>query len=244
MADARVSRSGASLAGGLVLPAILLAAASALGWWAWNGGGVLGCVAWVAAGAALVLAGISLFGAFALSGQGKCPSCGADLDGLVMTATPQLVCCGKCGAFARVRDRAVEPVASDCVDAHHVFGARVLAPSAIHFDGCAACGAPATRTHELVVASSEAAANVGASAIGLALTATSGSGFVRAESGVTYEVSVPYCDAHDDAIRARTRDGELYLCFRSQARLRAFCRDSGAVPGVAPPPAGNGIDPS
>ncbi|HJL15557.1 MAG TPA: hypothetical protein RMH99_07880 [Sandaracinaceae bacterium LLY-WYZ-13_1] len=239
---APVTRSSAALAGGLVLPLLSLGAAAALGWWAWNGGGILGCGAWLLAGAAVAFAGLAAFGAVALSGAASCAACGHRLDGLSTLEGSQLVCCEGCGAFARARRTGVELVAPDAVDPHHVFGARVS--GAVRFEGCAACGAPPTRTEELTVRASEAVANLAASTAGAALAAASGAGFVRAERGACHEVSVPYCDAHEDAVRARVRGGALHLCFRSHERLRAFCARSPAVPCVAPPPSGAVDDPS
>ncbi|MBZ0117294.1 MAG: hypothetical protein K8H88_09880, partial [Sandaracinaceae bacterium] len=114
---AKIRRSSSTT----VMAIAILVGGVGLTWWAWNGGGFLGCLAWPLAVAALVLGALMLLGGLLFGGEAKCPSCGEVLDTLLTTSKgTQLVSCPKCTDFARVQGGTLSAVPADAVDEHHV----------------------------------------------------------------------------------------------------------------------------
>jgi hypothetical protein len=201
----------------LALACAALALAAALDWIAdpfLAGLGALLC----GCGAAGVLFGKVLAG----SGSAPCPGCGAPIHDIDRKAKVLGLLCTRCNLFLKSKSGVLRPMSMDTVAADAIFGAALP----LHVDwppGCAVCGALETQSSPVRVVKLDGGESFAASAVGLALLATTGMGFVI-RGGKRIAVDVPHCADHDDGV-VLTDGGptELLLLFRSYPYQRAFC---------------------
>ncbi len=194
----------------------------------------LACAAafdWIAdpflAGLGALLSGCAavgvLFGkVLAGSGSAPCPGCGAPIHDIDRQARVQGILCTRCNLFLKSKSGVLRPIPMGTVAADPIFGAALP----LRFDwppGCAVCGALETQSSPVRVVKNDGGEGLAASAVGVALLATTGMGFVM-RTGKRIAVDVPHCADHDDGVVLM--DGgpaELLLLFRSYPYQRAFC---------------------
>ncbi|MBX3270399.1 MAG: hypothetical protein KF729_09075 [Sandaracinaceae bacterium] len=115
----------------------------------------------------------------------------------------------------------LEELPDDWVDAEARFTAKVP-EDVIDWPGCAMCGEPPTRSrvHDHLVP--DTGLNLAIAAVALPTI-----GVMRVGGGTLHQLSVPYCDAHDDCVELDWESGGLVIRFRSLAVFRAFCAANG-----------------
>lgn len=185
-----------------------------LSWWAATGEGFR-FLAWLPAIVLLIAAVPCFLAARSLTGHAACPHCG---ESLLADSTQVLraIHCPQCREYARVVRGRIEKLPDDWVDAEPRFTAKIP-KDAIHWPGCAMCGAPPTRArvHDHLVP--HTALNLAIAAVALPTV-----GVMRVGGGTVHQLSVPYCDAHDDCVELDWESGGLVIRFRSLAVFNAF----------------------
>jgi len=170
----------------------------------WTGVVVGGLVAVTATGAAL-------FGKFA-----SCPGCQAKL--VAIDQEGGITRCKACGMYVMTRARHITALASDYVAARYEFKIDVPTAALGSFrfpDACSLCCKPATRIDEMLIRDSKHLENILAYAVGLAIGAATGVGFVQTGGHGEFWIPVPYCNECKDAVKVVPLSTSLRLHFRS-----------------------------
>lgn len=158
-----------------------------------------------------------------VAGHADCPHCGRSL-GADPAETARAIHCSSCNEYARVIDGRLERLPEDWVDAEPRFTVAIPHDQ-IRWPGCAMCGAPPSRwrVHDHVVPDTEL--NMLINAVGLTV-----GGILRAGGGRLYQLSVPYCDVHDECVELDVESRALVIRFRSLPAANAFRAMNGGAP--------------
>jgi hypothetical protein len=162
------------------------------------------------------------------SAVGRCPACRQEIEGL-STGDNEALLCPCCFKYVESKAGALSLVPEDRLAPGPLFVTAL--PQRVRWpEGCAVCGAPATREVAAKRVTREKAP------LGRQVVVSAASlGTMRAYTEVTTTVQVPHCGAHDDGAVLKSPgfdadEAEHFIVFRSLRYLRSFCAANGTRP--------------